>query len=205
MDLPVQNVPPAPKEAKVFNCGETTMEPTAKLLRFLYIGNDKNVFISQRCAPIPIDDLDTRLSFINDMAALRFSLPFGIIKKVILSRTLRRNDEAFLAIAYCLRRVNNIGAAEVVKMRIEIYSGLPEVLKSDGDLFLFVYLSNKILTPNGDETNDKASFGRGMKKALRQWYEQRTAEELADSFGRNRGMYGWYGSSSYNSSKHFVK
>lgn len=65
-----------------FNKGETSIEPAAKLLRFLYIGNDKNVFISQRCCPISIDDLQSRLSFINDMAASRYSLPFGIIKKV---------------------------------------------------------------------------------------------------------------------------
>lgn len=64
------------------NTGETTLEPTAKLLRYLYIGNCENIFISQRCVPVSIQNLDARLNFINEMAALRFSLPFGIIKKV---------------------------------------------------------------------------------------------------------------------------
>lgn len=187
---------PKKKEPKVVNRGEATLEPTAKLLRFLYIGNDKNVFISQRCCPISIDNLDDRLNFIKDMAALRYSLPFGIIKKVMLSNTLRRNDEALLAISYCLRRVNNIAALDVVKLKTEIYKSLPELLRTDSDMFLFVHLSNKIL--NDVDANEKTSFGRGMKKALYQWYENRTAEELANIFGRNRGMYGWYGSNLQN-------
>lgn len=184
--------PPMRKEAKDFNKGEETLEPSARLLRFLYTGNDKNVFISERCRPISIEDLD-RLNFIKDMAALRFTLPFGIIKKVMLSNTLRRNDEAILAISYCLRRVDNIEAADIAKMKADIYKGLPELLKTDADMFLFVYLSNKILSV-GNPAVERTSFGRGMKKALRQFYEQRTAEELADMFGRNRGMYGWYDS-----------
>lgn len=92
-----------------------------------------------------------------------------------------------MAISYCLRRVNNIGALDK-KLKTEIYQSLPELLQTDSDLFLFVSLSNRILN---DGTTEKTGFGRGMKKALRQWYEQRTAEELANIFGRNRGMYGW--------------
>ncbi|XP_037037205.1 60 kDa SS-A/Ro ribonucleoprotein [Bradysia coprophila] len=171
------------KEPKVFNKGEVTLEPTARLMRFLYIGNDRNVMVSQRCNPISLDDLDNRLSFIKDMAALRFSLPFGIIKKVMLSDTLRRNDEAILAIAYCLRRVTNIAAVDIPKMQAEIYRAVPDLLKTDSDLFLFVSLNCKVY--------NKTSFGRGMKTAIRLWYEQRTAKELADIFGRNRGMHGW--------------
>lgn len=180
----LRTVPLKKKEPKIFNKGDATLEPTARLVRFLYIGNDKNVMISQRCNPISLDDLDNRLSFINEMAALRFNLPFGIIKKVMLSATLRRNDEAILAIAYCLRRVTNITAQDVPKMQSEIYKGVPELLKTDNDFFLFVSLYCKI--------QNKTSFGRGMKTAIRLWYEQRTAEELANIFGRNRGMYGWY-------------
>lgn len=174
---------PEKKEPKIINKGEETIEPTAKLMRFLYIGNDKNVFISHRDVPISFDDLDDRLGFIKDMAALRFNLAFGVIKKVMLSDTLRRNNEAFLAIAYCLRRVDNIGAEEMVKMKADIYQGLPELLKTDSDLFLFVSFCKKVSNSN---------FGRGMRKALSQWYRMRTAEELADMFGRNRGMHGWY-------------
>lgn len=70
------------KEPKVFNKGEATLEPTSKLLRYLYTGNDTNVFVCRRSYPIELYNLDTRLAFINDMAILRFSLPFGIIKKV---------------------------------------------------------------------------------------------------------------------------
>lgn len=77
------------KEKKVFINGDASLEPPASLLRFLYIGNDKNVVISKRCSPIAITNLDVRLKFINDMAGLRYSLPFGIIKKVMLSGTLR--------------------------------------------------------------------------------------------------------------------
>lgn len=172
------------KEPRVFTKGEDSLEPTARLLRFLYIGNDRNVMVSQRCNPISLDDLDNRLSFIKDIAALRFSLPFGVIKRVMLSDTLRRNDEAILAIVYCLRRVTNIAADDVAKMKAEIYRGVPELLKTDTDLFLFISLNNKVY--------NKTGFGRGMKTAIRLWYEQRTAEELADIFGRNRGMYGWY-------------
>lgn len=193
---------PLLKEQKVVNRGEPTLEPTTKLLRFLYVGNDKNVLISQRCCPISIENLDDRLNFIKEMAALRYSLPFGIIKKVMLSNTLRRNDEALLAISYCLRRVNNIAALEVVKLQTEIYKSLSELLKTDSDMFLFVYLSNKILNV---DANEKTSFGRGMKKALCNWYENRTAEELADIFGRNRGMHGWYMVLSFISSSIFFK
>lgn len=183
------------KIPRVFNKGESTLEPTAKLLRFLYTGNEKNVIISQRNGPISTDDLDNRLSFIKEMATLRYSLPIGIIKKVVLTNTLRRNDEAILAIAFCLRRVNNIAPKEIAKMQADIYKELPDLLKTDSDFFLFVYLSNKIL--NDGNSNEKTSFGRGMKKALRQWYDQRSAEELANIFGRNRGMYGWYDSIRY--------
>lgn len=179
--------PPKKKERAVFNKGEATLEPATKLLRFLYIGNDTNVFISKRPCPVSMGNLDDRLSFIKDLAALSF----GIIKNVILSNTLCRNDEAFLAIAYCLRRDNNVTTLEVDKLHGDIYKSLPELLKTDSDLFLFVSLHFKSLN-DVDDTNGRASFGRGMKKAIFQWYENRTAEELADIFGRNRGMHGWY-------------
>lgn len=111
---------------------------------------------------------------------------------MLTSDTLRRNDEALLAIAYCLRRVNNIPPADVAKLQSEVYKELPDLLKTDADMFLFVYLSNKILNDGESGTNERTSFGRGMKKALCQWYEQRSALELSNIFGRNRGMYGWY-------------
>lgn len=181
------------KEKIIFIDGEASLEPASKLLRFLYTGNDKNVVVSKRCSPIvSIEDLDVRLKCIKDMAERRYGLPFGIIRKVILSDTLPRNDEALLALAFCIRRIDNIDAEAFKKLRTEIYEGLPELLKTDSDLFLFVSLSNKILNDAG--SNEKTGFGRGMKKALRKWYEIRTAEELANMFGRNRGMYGWYGS-----------
>lgn len=177
--------------------GAATLGPRAKLLRFLYIGNDKNVVISQRKHPISIDDLDNRLNFIKEMAAIQYSLPFSIIKNVMVTNTLHRNDEAILSISFCLRRVDNIKQLEVAKLRADIYKSLPELMKTDSDMFLFVYLSNKILNDVGAVRNERTGFGRGMKKALRQWYEHRSAEELANVCGRNRGMYGWYDSASF--------
>lgn len=109
----------------------------------------------------------------------------------MVSNTLRRNDEAILAIAYCLRRIKNIPPADIPKLRAEIYKDLPELLKTDADMFLFVYLSNEIINRGEVGANRRTSFGRGMKKALCEWYEQRTALELSNIFGKNRGMYGW--------------
>lgn len=109
---------------------------------------------------------------------------------MLTSNTLRRNDEAILTIAYCLRRVNNITAVNIVNMKMEIYSSLSEVLKTDSDLFLFVSLYVKISSDAGHD-EDRKSFGRGMKRALFKWYDQKTALELANMFGRNRGMHGW--------------
>lgn len=183
---------PEKKKQKLFNQGETTMGATDKLCRFLHTGDCRNVVICQRSQSISIEDLDERLNFIKDLAALDCYLPEHIIRRAVLSDTLRRNDEALLAIAFCLRRVNNIEAKDVRKMRTEIYKNLPKLLKTDSDLFLFVDLSNKLLV-DVDSTR-KTGFGRGMKKALRQWYENRTTIELVNIFGRNRGMYGWYGS-----------
>lgn len=107
------------------------------------------------------------------------------------SNTLRRNDEAILAIAYCLRRINNIPPPDVPKLQAEIYRGLPELLKTDADMFLFVYLSNKIVNDGEAGASERTSFGRGMKRALCEWYEKRSALELCNIFGKNRGMYGW--------------
>ncbi|KAJ6634946.1 RNA-binding protein RO60 [Pseudolycoriella hygida] len=167
--------------------GETTLEASSKLLRYLYIGNDINVIISQRYRQVDLRDLDVRLEFINELAALRPNLPFQFIKRIMLSNTLWRKDEAILALAYCLRRLTTVVPEEYIKLKTEIYNSLHLLLKTDSDLFLFVYLSQKILT----DVNGRKSFGRGMKRALFRWYEKKSPEELAEMFGRNRGMYGW--------------
>lgn len=170
------------KDPRVFNKGDTLLDPSAKLLRFLHVGNDKNVLVCQRSHDISIDDLDNRLGFIKEMVAVDIHSPFTLIRNAVLGNKLRRNDEALLAVVYCLRCVDNIAPERIVEMKVEIYQGVPEILRTDADLFLFVFLYKKV-----SQTN----FGRGMKKALGLWYHMRTAEELAEIFGRNRGMYGW--------------
>lgn len=70
------------KEPKVINKGEAALDPTERLRRFIYIGNDTNVYINQRCVPISLANVNIRLKCIDDLAASNYNEPFHIIKEV---------------------------------------------------------------------------------------------------------------------------
>lgn len=92
-----------------------------------------------------------------------------------------RNDEAIIALAFCVRRVSGDAG---VKLRGEVYNAINDIILTDNDLFLFVNWSNKLAAPH-------KGFGRGMRKAIAKWYEAKTSLELANFFGKNRNLYGW--------------
>lgn len=98
-----------------------------------------------------------------------------------------------MALAYCIRRVNND------KLREAVYKALPQLLVSDKDLFQFIEYAT-MLNANAAGTSTIATaavvsrakgFGKGMRKALTQWYLQRTPMDLVNMTGRNRGLNRW--------------
>lgn len=127
------------------------------------------------------------------------------------SGSMPRRDEGFMAIAFCLRRTNSN------KLRNHIYDNIGELLVTDVDLFMFVkyatllkkpeeaspqepteqpgLVPDAVFNPPVESTRNKTKpvhgFGRGMKKAISQWYTSRTPDELADIMGRRRGLYRW--------------
>lgn len=142
------------------------------------------------------------------------------------SGLMPRRNEGFMALAYCLRRLNN------KELRKHIYANIGEVMITDVDLFMFVKYATLLNVPDEDDQQSgqkitklkqhpmvpstsqlprpsissvpdadpaqpqeppaqNRGFGRGMKRAISQWYTSKTASELADIMGRRRGLYRW--------------
>lgn len=107
--------------------------------------------------------------------------------------TLTHKTYCLMALAYCVRRVNN------EKLREAVYKALPQLLVTDKDLFQFIDYATMLIV-NGAGTSTVATapvasrakgFGKGMRKALTQWYLQRSALDLVNMTGRNRGLNRW--------------
>lgn len=102
--------------------------------------------------------------------------------KVLESDCLQRRDECLLALAYCVRRIPN----EI--LHTAVYTALIDLLVTDDDLFKFVdfYIT---LAATGSVASK--SFGKGMRRMVNGWYKRHTAMELANMFGRHRGLHRW--------------
>lgn len=98
-----------------------------------------------------------------------------------------------MALAYCIRRVNN------EKLREAVYKSLPQLLVTDEDLFQFIQYATMLIVygagtstvPTAPVASRAKGFGKGMRKALSQWYLQRTPMDLVNMTGRNRGLHRW--------------
>lgn len=97
---------------------------------------------------------------------------------------LIRKDECIFALAYCVRQVNN----ELLK--VTVYNSIADLLITDDDLFKFIMYATLMNKPTENEQQPKG-FGRGMKKAVSNWYHKKTPLELANMLGAHRGFYNW--------------
>lgn len=86
--------------------------------------------------------------------------------------------------AYCVRQVNN------EKLRVAVYAGLANLLQSDEELFKFVSYAMSMNKLNNDG-NPTKGCGRGMKKAISNWYNSLDALALTNMLGKHRGLHGW--------------
>lgn len=115
-----------------------------------------------------------------------------------------RRDEGFMAIAYCLRRTKS------KELRQYIYANIGEIMVTDIDLFMFVKYATLLNLPEeassvpansgnsatipsqtGPPSATVHGFGRGMKRAIGQWYNNKSSAELCNIMGRRRGLYRW--------------
>lgn len=105
------------------------------------------------------------------------------------SKALPQKNNCLMALAYCIRRVRNEKLSEAV------YKALPQLLVTDKDLFQFIEYATMLNVHDADTTTADAprpkGFGRGIRKALTQWYLQRSPMELVNMVGRNRGLHRW--------------
>lgn len=133
-------------------------------------------------------------------------------KQAMDSGMMPRRDEGFMAIAYCLRRMKNKA------QRQYIYAHIGELMVTDVDLFMFVKYATllnlpeppvadgllpavataSVVVPEHAEYPARKrqselihGFGRGMKRAIGNWYASKTSAQLSNIMGRRRGLYRW--------------
>lgn len=174
-----------------------TMNDTAVILRYLYLGSDQPFYIRKN-RPLDIEEARRILSPIQTLVQATSSKedssvirkiadsvtltepPIEMIVRIMKSKTLVRNDECLFALAYLARTF--VKAEEKHKL----YEAIPQLIVDSKDLFQFVnfYLT---LAPN----SGGKGFGHGMKSALSKWYDKHSAVELAKLLAVDRGWYGW--------------
>lgn len=165
------------------------MDPQTALLRFLYLGNNQPVHICSDREP-SLAHVYSQLTCIQDMMSdNNATLLFDIIQRTMTGGGFAvRRIESIIALAYCVRCVNNAA------LRVLVYSQLAKLLVTDTDLFRFVHWASQ-LKLDAHAANSTAfrrnGFGRGMRRAVAAWYRQRTPLELVDCIGRHRGQFRW--------------
>lgn len=105
------------------------------------------------------------------------------IVKALASGSLVRHDECLFALAFLVRTSTEIEAKR------NIYDKLPDAIKSSKDLFQFVYFYQKINQKVKGTEKTLVSFGNGMKRAIRKWYDKQ--DKLEDLLATDRGWYKW--------------
>lgn len=105
------------------------------------------------------------------------------IVKALASDNLVRHDECLFALAFLVRMSTESEAKK------NIYDKVPDTIQSSKDLFQFVYFCQTINQKVNQKDELKISFGNGMKRAIRKWYDKQ--DKLEDLLASDRGWYKW--------------